>query len=63
MTTRGTPKQNWRYPTDRWNQAAEKCERLGFDRSTYLTAMVDLLIEETDAQTRRRLELPIKASA
>lgn len=63
MTTRGTPKQNWRYPTDRWIQAAEKCDRLGIDRSTYLTAMLDLLLEETDGQTRSRLELPIEASA
>jgi hypothetical protein len=63
MTTRGTPKQNWRYPADRWQTAAEKCNRLGIDRSTYLTAMTDLLLEETDEQTRARLELPIKADA
>jgi hypothetical protein len=63
MSSRGTPKQNWRYPADRWAAAAEKCERLGIDRSTYLTGMTDLLLAETDEQTRARLELPIKADA
>jgi hypothetical protein len=61
--TRGTPKQNWRYPTDRWMRAADKCDRLGIDRSTYLTAMLDLLLEETDEQTTARLNLPIEAAA
>ena len=52
-----TPKQNWRYPTDRWLALADKMDRLGTDRSTYLSAMADLALAETDRETAERLEL------
>lgn len=52
-----TPKQNWRYPMDRWMALEEKLGRLGINRSVYLTAMCDLALAETDEQTRDRLEL------
>lgn len=58
-----TPKQNWRYPRERWMALEDKLDRLGIDRSTYLTAMCELALEETDQQTAKRLKLPLRSAA